>query len=124
MVLLSAFSMFFLLYCMMRAVLFGDVFESTSLSLLNHYQATKCLGWATLIHIILIKIGVVIKGGAKHDVLFFIHLLFAVIFTFSILLLCYSYKEIVKYHQVLTIIASFSYIFVAGIGIPMLFKRF
>jgi hypothetical protein len=92
--------------------------------MLTHHQAVICLGWATFLHIILIKLGVFMKGGAKHDVIFFIHLAFAVMFAFLVMILCYSYTETIAYHSILTILATISYTVVAFIGIPMLFKRF
>ena len=92
--------------------------------ILSHHQATKCLGWAALTHILLIKMGVFVKGGAKHDVVFFVHLFFAILFSLTVMVLVLSYNETSAYHDMLTFVASLSYTVVAFIGIPMLFKRF
>lgn len=119
-ILLSAFSMFFLLYQMILT----SVLDTTFSVMLSHHQAVKCLGWATLLHVILIKLGVYMKGGAKHDVLFYIHLVAAIIFTVSVMVLVFSYQETSTYHASITLLASISYTIVAFIGIPMLLKRF
>lgn len=123
-VLLSAFSMFFLLYQMIVTGVLGISSENIYASKLSFHQAVKCLGWATFIHVVLIKLGVSIKGGAKHDLVFFIHLAFAITFTFLVTVLVYSFTATAPYHSLLTILASVSYTVVAFIGIPMLFKRF
>lgn len=123
-VLISAFSMFFLLYQMIVTGVFGIPPASTITPSLSFHQAVKCLGWATFIHVVLIKLGVSIKGGAKHDLIFFIHLAFAVTFTFLVTVLVYSFTATAPYHSLLTILTSISYTVVAFIGIPMLFKRF
>lgn len=123
-VLISAGSMFFLLYQMILTGIFGYLPKDTFVTVLSYHQAVTCLGWATLAHVILIKIGVYIKGGAKHDVVFFIHLFFAILFSVSVMVLVFSYTQTSSYHDILTYIASISYTVVAFIGIPMLFKRF
>lgn len=123
-VLLSAGSMFFLLYQMIQTGILGNLPKDTVTVIVSNIQATTCLGWATLIHVLLIKLGVFIKGGAQHDVVFFIHLLFAILFSVSVMILVFSYTETYAYHTILTYIASISYTVVAFIGIPMLFKRF
>ncbi len=73
-ILLSAFSLLFFLYQMLQTAVIQTTPGSGFFVVMSHAVATEYLGWSTLLHIILIKVGARIKGGALHDLVFYIHL--------------------------------------------------
>lgn len=123
-VMLSVISIFYFLYQMIASGVFGATPGSGSLVTMNHVSASYALGWATLLHIVIIKLGVRMKGGSTHDTTFYVHLVFAILYTLLVALFFFVYSMMIPYQALLTVLTALSFAVVTAIGIPMLLKRF
>ncbi len=91
----------------------------------GHERAAHWLGWASLGLVILIEVGVRIKGGSKHDAVFWAHSVFAALYAASLILLLFYYNGYRGAHHALVgYICAGSYVGLAAIGIPMTLTRF
>lgn len=89
-----------------------------------HRNAANTVGFATLFLVLLIEVGVRIKGGSDRDTIFWVHAFFAVLYSLCIGALVFGYDGTRLYHKHIAYIAMGSFAGVAFFGIPMLFKRF
>jgi hypothetical protein len=89
-----------------------------------HREKSRLVVWATIALVLLIEAGVRIKGGSERNLIFWIHTVFAVLYTVSIGLLAFAYDGSRFYHKLLAYFAVGCFMVVAALGIPMLLKRF
>ena len=89
-----------------------------------HRHTANTLGWMSLGLVLLIEIGVRLKGGSKMDVTFFMHMVPAVFYAVSLITLLFWYDGTHPYHKILAYFCMASFVGVAYLGIPMLLERF
>jgi FtsH-binding integral membrane protein len=86
------------------------------------------LGWyillATVALVLLIEKGVRMKGGSQKNAWFWVHIVAAIVYFLSVLMLVLFYHGDRPFHKYVAYIAMASFAVLACIGIPMLFKRF
>ena len=106
----------------------GQVAKHTNRSrtaVMRHTVTARYLLIATLLLVFLIEGGVLINGRSERDVVFWVHLVFAIAYTLSVVVLYFWYNGMTHpNHKYLAYFAMANYAIVACIGIPMLYKRF
>lgn len=90
----------------------------------EHQQYARRLAWVTTALVLAIETGVRLKGGSKHDALFWSHAFFALLYVSTLLLLFWYTGNKSAYHRWIAYTNMVSFMGVAMLGVPMMLRRF